>query len=380
MLFQTPTLTPTDLRVLDEIESMRHDLRHQVRPTVRWTKMLRRNFTARAIAGSNTIEGYAASVDDVEALMSGEEPLETGDETRREVEGYQRAMTYIQSLSDAGEEFRYDLGLINALHFMIQEHHPEKRPGRLRKGPVYITSPDDPAVFDYTGPDEKTVPALMAELVDRLNEGDQDVPVHVRASMAHLNLVKIHPWADGNGRTSRALSTLVFSREDLMPAEFSSIEEWLGQAQNTYRYYDVLKEVGGEVWSPRRDAGPWVRFALRAHHIQGQQAKRRLDVLHRAWIRLGEEAVGGGLDERVLCALLPAFWGARVRRTVYQQDAELSQQQAVRDMHKMVELGWLTPQGQARGRFYLAGERMQPVLEHIRQSTNPYADPYQRRS
>ncbi|MFD5624498.1 Fic family protein [Streptomyces yangpuensis] len=376
MLFQTPTLDSTDLRVLEEIETMRHDLRHYVRPRVRWTKMLRRNFTARAIAGSNTIEGYAASVDDVEALMAGEEPLETGEETRREVDGYQRAMTYIQNLSDAGEEFRYDLGLINAIHYMIQEHHPEKRPGRLRKGPVYITSPDDSTVFDYTGPHEDLVPGLMKELADWLNEGDLDAPVPVRASMAHLNLVKIHPWADGNGRTSRSLSTLVFSREDLMPPEFSSIEEWLGRAQNTYRYYDVLKEVGGEVWSPERDAGPWIKFALRAHHMQGQQAKRQVDVANRAWIRLGEEAAAEGLDERMLYALLPAFWGGRVRRTLYQQDAELSQQQAIRDLREMVRLEWLEPQGQARGRYYRAGTRMKPVLHAVRRSTKPPVDPY----
>ncbi|MEU3796052.1 Fic family protein, partial [Streptomyces fructofermentans] len=75
MLFRTPDLTAADLRTLEEIEEMRHDLRHYLRPTVRWRGMLRRNFTARAIAGSNTIEGYAATVDDIEALMAGEEPL-----------------------------------------------------------------------------------------------------------------------------------------------------------------------------------------------------------------------------------------------------------------------------------------------------------------
>ncbi|WP_372446800.1 Fic family protein [Microbispora oryzae] len=79
---------------------------------------------------------------------------------------------------------------------MIQEHHPNKRPGRLRQGPVHVTSPDDPAVPAYTGPEHGLVPALMQELIQWLNEGDRDSPVHVRASMAHLNLVKIHPWAE----------------------------------------------------------------------------------------------------------------------------------------------------------------------------------------
>ncbi|MEV4569137.1 hypothetical protein AB0K12_35650 [Nonomuraea sp. NPDC049419] len=83
---------------------MRHELRMHLRPQERWTKQSRRSLTARAIVGSNTIEGYATSVDDVEALMAGETPLETGDATVREVESHRRAMTYVPALSDAGGE------------------------------------------------------------------------------------------------------------------------------------------------------------------------------------------------------------------------------------------------------------------------------------
>ncbi|GAA2204034.1 hypothetical protein GCM10009850_001440 [Nonomuraea monospora] len=341
MLCRTPRLNEADLRALEEIERMRLDLRSHVHSPARWMKQLRRSLTARAIVGSNAIEGYVASVDDVEALMAGEEPLECSERTRREVEGHQRATTFIQGLSDAGDQFRYDLGLLNGLHFMIQEHHPNKRPGRLRQGPVYVTDPDDPAFPAYTGPDSQLVPGLMEELVEWLNEGDLDAPAHVRASMAHLNLVKIHPWADGNGRMSRALSTLVFAREVLIPPEFSSIEEWLGRGQNTYAYYQVLKKVGGPKWSPERDTHPWIKFCLHAHHFQAQQAKRRVDLLSRAWRELSTTIARAGLDERTVFALLPAFWSSRVRRTVYQQDAELSPQQAVRDIRQLCRMGWL---------------------------------------
>ncbi|MBF8192179.1 Fic family protein [Nonomuraea sp. K274] len=380
MLYGTPKLSDADIRVVEEIEQMRHDLRMHLRPQEQWTKQLRRSLTARAIVGSNTIEGYAASVEDVEALMAGEAPLETSDTTRRELENYRRAMAYIQALSDAGTEFSYDLGLLNGLHFMMQEPHRRKRPGRLRQGPVYVTSPDDPVVMAYTGPDHTLVPGLMSELIQWLNEGDLDVPVHVRASMAHLNLVKIHPWADGNGRMSRALSTLVFAREAMLPPEFCSIEEWLGRGQNTYAYYQILGRVGGPEWSPRRATHGWITFCLRAHHLQAQQARRRVDLLSRAWSALAEAAVRDGLDERTVFALLPAFWESRVRRTVYQQDAELSPQQAVRDIREMCRLSWLTPQGQARGRYYVAGSAMRPIFESVRQSAKPYAEPYRGRS
>ncbi|MFJ5549578.1 Fic family protein [Streptomyces sp. NPDC093225] len=366
------------MRTLEEIEGMRNDLRHFLPTTRRWTKQLRRNLTARAIAGSNTIEGYVATVDDVEALMNGEEPLEASEETRRELEGYQRAMTYIQGLSDAKDEFRYDVGLLNGLHFMIQEHRPEKRPGRLRRKAVYVSTPEDEMVPIYTAPDSDEAPALMDEMVQWLNEGDLDSPVHVRASMAHLNLVKIHPWADGNGRMSRALSTLLFSREALMPPEFSSIEEWLGQGSNTYGYYEALRRTGGPEWSPDADTSIWLKFCLTGHHISAQQAKRRVDLYARAWIALGESAEAAGLDERTVNALLPAFMGTRVRRPVYQEDAELSVQQSTRDIRALVKLGYLEQMGEARGRHYVAGPRTLELREAVRRETKPFAYPYER--
>ncbi|MFD9719760.1 Fic family protein [Streptomyces sp. NPDC059076] len=376
MLYATPALDADDLRVLADIEEMSDLLPDVTNGGPPWTVHLRRNLTARAIAGSNTIEGYAATVDDVEALMTGEEPLETADRTRAELEGYQRAMTYIQALADAAEDFRYDAGLLNGLHFMLQGHHLNKRPGRWRDGPVFVTSPDDPLVPAYTAPDSELVPSLAGELIEWLNDGELDAPVHVRASMAHLNLVNIHPWKDGNGRMSRALSTLVFAREALMPPEFSSIEEWLGRGQNTYGYYRVLQQVGGPRWTPERDTHPWIRFCLEAHHRQAQQAQRRTDLLSRAWIHLGDAAAESGLDERVVYALLPAFWGSKVRRTVYQQDAELSDQQAIRDIRELVRLGWLTPHGKARARYYAAGPRMAVANAEVRGNLEPYADPY----
>ncbi|MGC0421619.1 Fic family protein [Embleya sp. AB8] len=378
MLFDVPSLDDRDARALHEIEEMRTRLLHMLRPELRWSGQLRRNLTARAIAGSNTIEGYAASVDDVEALLSGAEPLHASEETRVEVEGYQRATTYIHGLSDAGDDFRYDTGLLNGLHFMMQGHHVTKRPGRWRKGPVYVTSPEDPTVAAYTAPEPAQVPALMGELVAWLNDGDLDAPVHVRASMAHLNLVSIHPWPDGNGRMSRALSTLVFSREALMPAEFSSIEEWLGYGQNTYAYYGVLQEVGGPSWDPTRDAHAWIRFCLGAHHRQAQMAGRRVDLYARIWRELTEHAERTGLDERVAFALMPAAFGTKVRRPVYQHDADISEQSAVRDLRELVTQGWLEPHGNARARHYTAAHRMAPILENVTRAMPAYDDPYRR--
>jgi Fic family protein len=132
--------------------------------------------------------------------------------------------------------------LLSALHFMITKYQPAKWPGRYRTGEIHVTG-GDPLEPSYTGPDADAVPALMSELVEWLRGGDLDSPAYARSAMAHLNLVGIHPWREGNGRTARALHTAVLARTGGPAPEFSSIEEWLGEQTNTVQYYEALPSI-----------------------------------------------------------------------------------------------------------------------------------------
>lgn len=354
---------------------MRARLRMHLRASHRWEGQLRRNLSARAIAGSNTIEGYAASVEDVEDIIVGERPVEASEPVTAEIEGYRQAMTYIQRLASAGPDFSYSKELLNALQFMMQGHHIAKRPGWWRTGPVYVTSPDVPGEIAYTAPDAADVPELIAELTLWLNEGDLETPALVRAALAHLNLVSIHPWPDGNGRMSRALQTLVLAREGIMAPEFSSIEEWLGMASNTYRYYDALS-VQGETWEPWRDTLPWVRFCLRAHHLQAQSVESRVTRTAEVWSKLDDVLERRQFPDRMLYALYPVAMGHRTRRAVYQEDAELSEQQALRDIRDLVRFGWLEARGAAQARYYVAGAEFPADIKRAATQPRPPRDPY----
>lgn len=100
----------------------------------------------------------------------------------------------------------------------------------------------------YEAPESDAVPGLVQELVHEL-ESDVTTPAIVRAAMAHLNLVLIHPFRDGNGRMSRCIQTLVLAREQILAQELCSIEEYLGR--NTDAYYRILAQVG-QVHGTRR--------------------------------------------------------------------------------------------------------------------------------
>src|SRR3990172_7964944 len=121
MLFQAPTLGGREGAVLEEIDDLRRRLRFHVATPGRWLGSLRRLSFARAVQGSNTIEGYTATLDDVAAIAAGEEPLDADTETRLALEGYRDAMTYVLQLAE-DPHFRLDESLLRALHFVMLRH------------------------------------------------------------------------------------------------------------------------------------------------------------------------------------------------------------------------------------------------------------------
>ncbi|XVU28182.1 Fic family protein [Actinoplanes sp. CA-054009] len=362
MLYPTPVSAPADRAVLAEIDEMRDRIRRQVqsRPSAPMPG-LRRFLTADAIAASNSIEGFRVSTQDVLDLMAGEHDV--SQENCEETLAYHRLMSYLQSLRDVAD-FEYSKGLLNALHWMLQGHRA-KPAGRWRPGPVYVIDSGERRAPVYTAPAAADVPELMAELVDWLNADDGTHPL-VRAAMAHLHLVSIHPWADGNGRMSRSLQTLLIAREGVLAPEFSSIEAWLGRPGNTWKYYEELQSRGA-TYEPDQDVSGWIRFNLTAYHQQAQLVHHRIERSAAVWDLLADFVGGAGLDERVVSALHDVAIGGRVRRARYEQAEGLTLQQAQRDLRDLATAGLLVPVGRTRARYYTEGPGFpEPLLELAR--------------
>jgi Fic family protein len=375
MLIATPKLDADDHRVLNEIEEYRQKLRFQVRDHLKWEGQLRRHLVANAIQGSNSIENINVSLENASALVEGQDmSADVDDQTRRAVEGYRDALTWVQQSAEM-ENFSYHEMLLSTLHFMIQKYDLRKWPGRYRKGGIFVTG-QDPLTPAYTGPDPELVPGLMAELVDWLNTGDLDAPALVRASMAHLNLVGIHPWRDGNGRMSRCLHTLVLAQDKVLAPEFSSIEEWLGNGTNTLQYYAAL-QTKPSTWQPAKsDAHQWMRFCLRAHHLQAQIVQRRVDQARMLWGALEAVAIEHELDERVVSALYGAAVG-ELRRATYAKDENLTRDQSVRDLQLLRQRALIRSVGHARTQRWVADGEIAEVHEAIiAQLRGPLDEPY----
>jgi Fic family protein len=373
MLFQIHALDAEEARAVERVLELKERLAYAVGSSPRrWQGLLRRSALARAVRGSNSIEGYNVAVDDAIAVVDGQEPLDANEETALAVRGYQTAMTYVLQLAN-DPYFKYSEALIRSLHFMMIQHDLTKNPGLWRPGAIYVRDDEKQEVV-YEGPNADLVPALIDDLVSSLNDAAPAVPALVHAAMAHLNFVMIHPFSDGNGRMARCLQTLVLARAGTLAPQFSSIEEYLGD--NTRAYYDVLALVGAGAWHPKRDAKPWLRYCLTAHFQQATKLLRRAREIDKLWDALEQEILKTSLPERVIYALSDAAMGWRVRNATYRSTAEVSDQLAGRDLRMAVEAGLLVATGERRGRFYVSADRLKQIRIQTREPRPAFDDPF----
>ncbi len=372
MLFQAQPLSAKAAEVVGRIEELRQALKYATIEPRRWTGLLRRATFARAIRGSNSIEGYTVELDDAVAAVEGEEPLTAEGETLAAVKGYRDAMTYILQLAN-DPHFAFSEGLLRSLHFMMTQYDLSKSPGRWRSGPVYVRN-EATGQNVYEGVEAERIPPLMSELIEQLQVRDNGTPVLVRAGLAHLNLVMIHPFKDGNGRMARALQTLVLAREGILSPEFCSIEEYLGK--NTLDYYEVLALVGGGRWQPHRDSDLWTRFTLTAHFRQALTLLRRMREAERLWDLLEEEIQRRKLPDRLVLALFDAANRFRVRNSTYRSTADVSTWVATNDLKLLAEHGLLIPHGEKRGRYYVASDLTMEIRKQAREARPPLDDPF----
>ncbi len=125
----------------------------------------------------------------------------------------------------------------------------DKDPGEFRRSQVWIggTRPGN-AVF--VPPPHDAVPECMGALELYLHDESGDLPVLVRAALAHVQFETIHPFLDGNGRVGRLLVTFLLCHAGVLRQPLLYLSLYLKRHRSTY--YELLNEV--------RESGDWERW------------------------------------------------------------------------------------------------------------------------
>ena len=361
MIYRTPTPDAQLEAQLAEFDALRKGLGDQAGLAGKWLGTLRRRWRAASAESSIEIEGFRVSKQDAFAVTSGREPADTGDEGRMALSCYLRAMDHVGVMSD-DPAFTWSDRVLLDLHFDACYFQKDKDPGRYRRRGIEVANPrgGPPA---YVGPPHDEVPGLMGEIVNWLAAGDLRAHLIVRAAMAHLHVVSVHPFRDGNGRISRIAQSLVLARAGLLAPEFVSIEEYLGD--NTEAYYTALEEVQGGSYQPEREAMPFVRLCVQAHIAQAHRRLRQLADAGARWAFLEKLVEQRGWPDRLVIALEQSLFG-ETDRAAYALEADVSDATASGDLRRLLDAGLLVQQGRGPSTRYLASEQLGlDVREHL---------------
>jgi Fic family protein len=357
MIYRTPPISPALRRQLNELGKLRASLGDEVKTRSRWMGSLRREVRASSIESSTSIEGFSVTPEEALALANGREAADRDGDNRQAVACYARAMDHVATMG-IDPSFRWLDRVLLDLHFDACYFQRDKDPGLWRKGKISVTGPDGSA--EYRGPESERVVELMGEVVDWLSGGDLDVDVVVRAAMAHLHVVSVHPFRDGNGRVSRIVQSLVLAREDLASPEFFSIEEYLGS--HTQEYYAALREAQGGSYQPKRNASGWVAFCVEAHIAQARQRLAQIEHAAARWQYLEALVEGRRWPDRLVIALEQSLLGG-TERGKYGNEADVSPATASGDFRRLLDAGLVVQRGRGRNISYVASDLLGDAIK-----------------
>jgi len=176
---------------------------------------LRRQALIRMTHSSTEIEGNMLNLKQVEDVI-GNKKIDAPERDIYEVKNYFNAIKYIEKVVNSKEEISERV-LLKVHSIVTNKTLPKEQSGHYRKGPIYVIRRQFMTKDEvmYTGPDAKEVARLCANLIAWIKESEQqNINPVVVAGIIHQEIAAIHPFADGNGRTARAMATLVLYQRD----------------------------------------------------------------------------------------------------------------------------------------------------------------------
>ena len=308
---------------------------------------LKRIATIESVGSSTRIEGVKLSDDEIARLLSGPDVGSFRSRDEEEVAGYADLMELIFE-SHADIPFTEDA--IRQLHGILLKH--SQKDARHRGN--YKTLPNSVEVFDAEGRSigvifETATPFDTPRLMEALFAGirgamekEEHHPLLIIAVFV-VRFLAIHPFQDGNGRLSRALTTLLLLQAGYSYVPYSSLERIV--EDNKDEYYTALRRAQGTLDKDESQLIDWLTFFGCA--LRGQK-----EALHRKVQQEKLMAPLAPLSERIL-GIVRDHGRVTVREAVAVTQA--NRNTIKKHLNQLVNTGRLARRGQGRGSWYEKG-------------------------
>lgn len=255
-------LTNEILKYITQIEENRFHV-SSVRLSASVAGKLRKNSKKRSSYASNKIEGNPLSEQQVDEVIEQDEHRHFL-RPEQEVRNYFLALNYLEERAKARTKFSKKL-ILDVQKLVEKGASKEKigLRGPMPPGVLFAVYDSRTGEADYIPPEYSDIPGLLDELVEYVNTTD-DHPLII-AAVVHYQLVTIHPFEDGNGRTARLLSGYILDRNGYGFNGIGSLEEYF--AYDVEEYYNSIQMGLPALYYSGRENPPhpeiWINYFLR---------------------------------------------------------------------------------------------------------------------
>lgn len=202
---------------------------------------------------STSIEGNPLPLTDVKRILKNNP--ENARDSEKEVLNYNRALVNLDALIKENKEV-FNTKLILQIQQTVTAGLIAKyRCGKIRQEPVFVNNPKTRQTV-YLPPDHQDVKKLLEELFIYLKKNEGVIDPLILAGIFHKQFVVIHPFVDGNGRTSRLATKVLLAKIGLDTFYLFSFENYYNQSVSRYfkevgvlgNYYEIKDKIDFTSW------------------------------------------------------------------------------------------------------------------------------------
>ena len=313
-----------------------------------YEKKFREEAIIRTVHHGTHIEGNELNLTEAAQVLKGN-PVTARDRDIQEVMNYRNVLNYLDYMGkDDESKGIITEDIIKKIHSLtVEKIMPSDQCGAFRKTQVVVKN-SLTGEITFRPPPAIEIPYLISDFVEWLGKADKD-DIHsvLKAGIVHYELVRIHPFVDGNGRLARSVATLVLFLENYDIKKFFSLEEYFDR--DAAHYYDSLRSAAdGELTN-------WLEYfteglAIELTRIKEKVQKMSTD-LHLKQ-KLGGEQVF--LSERQIEIM------EYIQRVGYLSNKafidlfpKISEDTILRDLHDLIKKGIIKKEGKTKAAKYL---------------------------
>jgi Fic family protein len=295
------------------------------------------------IFNSTSIEGNPLTKEEVRSVLQGKD-VPARDKDKQEILNYRDMLEYVDTVG--AKEKKITEKVVKKIHGLtVKDILDKKDCGAYRKVPVVVMD-SRTGENHYRAPGADVVPHLMKDFVAWLQSNEiKDLNPVIIAAIAHYQFVKIHPFTDGNGRTGRALATLVLFMKGFDTKKFFALDDFYNDDRN--KYYEALQKT-----DKAKDLTIWLDYFVEGVAVSMAKVKRVIKKfsLDR---RLAKAKGQIFLDERQMKVLEHIEEHGRITSVEYGKMFKIDLRTAQRHLLKLKELGLIVAKGGSKNTYYV---------------------------